>query len=505
MIGKIIKGRGFRGCLSYVLEKTGAEIIDTNMDGDSPRSLATEFSLSRQLRPMLNQVVCHVSLSLSPDEHLNNASWQQVIAQYLKDMDFSNNQYVAVKHTDTANHEHVHLVTSRVKMDGSVVSDSWDWTRSQKSIRKLEMDFGLASVPSSRTSDRQEETYRHIEKERISGKPTVKKQLANKISAALAYAKSLPDFIEQLNRDQIRVKVERDRDGKPRGIAYKFDGVRMSGSSVGKAYSLPRILKQLEISASEIVKPNIYNLKPHISQVIMEQIKAGMAMPQFIEQLQQSGVDAYVKYTRNKKVKGISYSFGDNSIQGNELGKEFSWGGLQKYLQVSYDPVRDMPIILEMQGSNSNVTSQESPHQASEGLPDSLFAELALELERLRSLQLPSPIQPKNVLENKISITPEHEDMDKAHLVAALCHQLLNELGADSFGERGKNSYRIQRSGDALTVENLRGDRQILLQVKGQEIEFANLSEFDIQQFEQAWQHRSQAQQQNIDSPAKIV
>jgi len=48
------------------------------------------------------------------------------------------------------------------------------------------------------------------------------------------------------------------------------------------------------------------------------------------------------------------------------------------------------------------------------------------------------------------------------------------------------------------------GDRQIILQVKGQEIEFANLSEFDIQQFEQACQHRSQAQQQSIDSQAKI-
>ncbi|MFN5818285.1 MAG: hypothetical protein ACK47D_19915, partial [Pseudanabaena sp.] len=177
-----------------------------------------------------------------------------------------------------------------------------------------------------------------------------------------------------------------------------------------------------------------------------------------------------------------------------ELGKEFSWGGLQKYLQVSYDPVRDMPIILEMQGANSKATSQESPPQASEGLPDSLFAELALELERLRSLQLPNPIQPENVIENKISITPEHEGMDKAHLVAALCHQLLNELGADNFGKIGKNSYSIQRSGDTLKVENLRGDRQIILQVKGQEIEFANLSEFDIQQFEQAWQQRSQLQ-----------
>jgi hypothetical protein len=488
MIGKIIKGSGFQGCLCYVMGKTGAVVIDTNMDGNNPYSLATEFSLSWQLRPKLGHTVCHIILSLSPDEHLNDVSWQKAIAQYLKEMGFTNNQYIAVKHTDQENHEHIHLVTSRVKMDGSVVSDSWDWTRSQKSLRKLEMDFGLASVPSSRTSDRQEETYRHIEKERTSGKPTVKKQLANKISAALAYTKSLPDFIEQLNRDQIRVKVERDREGKPRGIAYKYEGVRLSGSSVGKAYSLPRILKQLEISASEIVKPNIYNLKPHISQVIMEQIKSGMAMPQFIEQIRQSGVDAYVKYTRNKKVKGISYSFGDNSIQGNELGKEFSWGGLQKYLQVSYDPVRDMPIILEMQGANSKATSQESPPQASEGLPDSLFAELALELERLRSLQLPNPIQPENVIENKISITPEHEGMDKAHLVAALCHQLLNELGADNFGETGKNSYGIQRSGDALTVENLRGDRQIILQVKGQEIEFANLSEFDIQQFEQARQ-----------------
>jgi hypothetical protein len=496
MIGKIIKGRGFRGCLSYVLEKTGAEIIDTNMDGDSPRSLATEFSLSRQLRPMLNQVVCHVSLSLSPDEHLNNASWQQVIAQYLKDMDFSNNQYVAVKHTDTANHEHVHLVTSRVKMDGSVVSDSWDWTRSQKSIRKLEMDFGLASVPSSRTSDRQEETYRHIEKERISGKPTVKKQLANKISAALAYTKSLPDFIEQLNRDQIRVKVERDREGKPRGIAYKYDGVRLSGSSVGKAYSLPRILKQLEISASEIVKPNIYNLKPHISQVIMEQIKAGMAMPQFIEQLRQSGVDAYVKYTRNKKVKGISYSFGDNSIQGNELGKEFSWGGLQKYLQVSYDPARDLATILEMQSADRKVLnhSVDSFHQAEQGLSDSLLNELVVELEKQRSLKAPKTNQSENITKSEIPVNPEQDRIDHAQMVAAICHQLLNELGSDSFGEIDKNSYSIQRSGDALTVERLRGDRQIILQVKGEEIEFANLSELDIQQFEQAWQQRSQLQ-----------
>ena len=69
-------------------------------------------------------------------------------------MGFTNNQYIAVKHTDQENHEHIHLVTSRVKMDGSVVSDSWDWIRSQDVIRKLEKDFELESVPSSWESDR---------------------------------------------------------------------------------------------------------------------------------------------------------------------------------------------------------------------------------------------------------------------------------------------------------------------------------------------------------------
>jgi hypothetical protein len=127
------------------------------------------------------------------------------------------------------------------------------------------------------------------------------------------------------------------------------------------------------------------------------------------------------------------------------------------------------------------------------GLSDSFLNELVIELEKQRSLKS-TPRQSENVTKPEPIINPERGRSDSAQMVAAICHQLLNELGADSFGEVGQNSYGIQRSGDTLTVENLRGDRQIILQVKGQEIEFANLSEFDIQQFEQAWQQRSQLQ-----------
>jgi len=502
MIGKISKGSGFRGCLYYVLGRTGAEIIDTNMDGDSPRSLANEFAISRQLRPKLNQVVCHVALSLRPEEHLNNASWQIAIAQYLKEMGFTNNQYVAVKHTDKENHEHIHLVTSRVRMDGSVVSDSWDWTRSQDVIRKLEQNFGLAAVPSSWECDRQEQTKSQIDKELETGKATVKRQLADKIDTTLVNTTSLPDFIEQLNLEGIEVRVDRDRRGKPKGIAYKLDGVSMAGSSVGKAYSLPRILKRISSTPEQVIHPSVATIASHISQVIREQVKVGMTMPQLIEQLKHSGVDAHVKYTRTKKIKGISYSLGSNSIQGNELGKEYSWGGLQKYLQVSYDPARDRSIILEMQSADRNAVSQ--PMENLNGLSDSFLNELVVELEKQRSLQAPKLNQSENITKSEIPINPEQSRNDIAQMVAAICHQLLNELGTDRFGEMGKNAYGIQRSGDTLTVERLRGDRQIILQVKGQEIEFEQLSELDIRQFEQAWQYRSQVPQQSIDLQPKI-
>jgi hypothetical protein len=421
-------------------------------------------------------------------------------------MGFTNNQYVAVKHTDKENHEHIHLVTSRVRMDGSVVSDSWDWTRSQDVIRKLEQNFGLAAVPSSWECDRQEQTKSQIDKELETGKTTAKRQLADKIDAALVNTESLPDFIEKLNLAGIAVRVDRDRKGKPKGIAYKFDEVSMAGSSVGKAYSLPRILKRLSSAPEQSAHPSIATMASHISQFIREQVTSGMTMPQLIKQLRNSGVQTHVKYTRTKKIKGISYSLGNNSIQGNELGKEFSWGGLQKYLQISYDPDRDRSIILEMQSTDHKVISQLSDAlpQTEQVLSDGLLNELVIELEKLRSLKVPKPNQSEDTAKSEIPIAPEHSKIDHAQMIAAICHQLLNELGSDSFGEVGKNSYGIQRSGDTLTVENLRGDRQIILQVRGQETIFDSLSDLDIQQFEQAWQHRSQAQPRSLDSQAKI-
>jgi len=45
MIGKQIKGTGFRGCLNYVLGKKDADLIGGTMCGQTPEELAAEFAV----------------------------------------------------------------------------------------------------------------------------------------------------------------------------------------------------------------------------------------------------------------------------------------------------------------------------------------------------------------------------------------------------------------------------------------------------------------------------
>ncbi len=524
MIGKIIKGKSFKSCLAYVLRRPAIEIINMNVMGETATEIAAEFEMMQKLRPKLTRAVCHITLSISPNESLSDESWTQIIDRYFQEMGFTDNFFVAVKHNDK-NHEHVHLVTSRIRCDGTVVSDSWDMLRSQKVIRQIEQDFGLTPVKNSWESTRQAPTISQIHQEVETGIPTVKKQLAERIDRALANVTTLPTLLQQLELDGLEVKISRDRQNAPTGISYKLDGVSIAGCNVGSSYSLPKILKRLESKSNQqkdVVTSNhennekiekIINDKPniqkafdtfHIANAIEEKFKVGMTMPQFIEELKQSGIEAYVKFTRTNKIKGISYSIGSESIQGHELGKKYSWSGLQKYLQVNYDATRDNPLIKAMQSNDSKPVKQSvvSYQQDRQFVPENNLVEMVQEIERLRSLHPPEQIQKRVQLETENSdelLVQQQLLIRQVHRIAAICHEMLDELGTNYFGEEGKNNYRIERSGDRLTVQRLKGDLSVILEMSGDEIVYGNLHQMDIRRFENAWQLKQAQQQSSSD------
>ena len=217
MIGKQIKGTGFRGCLNYVLGKKGAYLIGGTMCGQTPEELAAEFTSARQLRPNLKVAVFHASLSVDRTEKLedsekNDQRWLAIAADYMKTMGFDNNQYTVVKHNDT-DHDHVHIVASRIRLDGSVVDDSWDYYRSQETIRQLEQNYNLEIVAPSWEEDKRSPTtgeHRHLQSK---GNKSVRVQLQDLIDEVTQDNPTMPEFVERLQQQGVEVQVRLTRTG----------------------------------------------------------------------------------------------------------------------------------------------------------------------------------------------------------------------------------------------------------------------------------------------------
>ncbi|MEG5025175.1 relaxase/mobilization nuclease domain-containing protein [Microcoleus sp. AT8-B5] len=252
MIGKQIKGTGFRGCLNYVLGKKDAALIGGTMCGQTPEELAAEFGIARQLRPNLKVAVFHATLSVDSTEKLedseeNDQRWLAIAANYMKAMEFDNNQYTVVKHSDTE-HDHIHIVASRVCLDGGVVDDSWDYYKSQETIRQLERNYNLETITPSWETDKRAQTTGERRQLKSKGNKSVRVQLQDLIDEVTQDNPSMPEFVERLQQQGVEVQVGLTRTGFSKGISYNLDGVALSGTQLGKAYTFCGLQKHRGVS-----------------------------------------------------------------------------------------------------------------------------------------------------------------------------------------------------------------------------------------------------------------
>ncbi|MBE9104294.1 relaxase/mobilization nuclease domain-containing protein [Nostoc sp. B(2019)] len=242
MIGKHIKGKSFRGLLNYLFGKDGARQIGGNMEGTNPRELAAEFGISRRLNPKVSRAVYHASLSLAHKESLDDDTWDEIAQKYLQAMGFDMNQYVVVRHTDRT-HEHIHIAASRIQLDGTTVSDSWDDRRSEAVIRKLEQEYNLQSVQPSWEKDKHSPTTGERRQLARTGEESVRVRLQRSLDQATHDHPTMPELIERTQQQGINVRVGYTRTGIVKGISYQLDGVAFSGTHLGKAYTFPGLQK----------------------------------------------------------------------------------------------------------------------------------------------------------------------------------------------------------------------------------------------------------------------
>lgn len=243
MIAKNIKGRGFRGVVDYVLRENKGFLLNTNMAGETPREFAQEFGAIRAYRPNLTKAVCHVSISLRPQESLTDQQWQEVAEEYLFKMGFTDNQYLVAKHTDT-NRQHIHIVVNRIGMEGQVVSDSHDYRRQEEIMRQLEHKYGLQPTPNSKSVGRKALTRGELEKALRTQKPPPKMLLQNMLDKYLQLPITVTELTTQLAQNGVEVKLNQASTGRISGISFALDGLAFKGSSLGKAYTWNNLQKR---------------------------------------------------------------------------------------------------------------------------------------------------------------------------------------------------------------------------------------------------------------------
>jgi len=238
MTADLVKGKGFRGALRYNLQKMeqlNATLLDTSFVRMNEHDVMKEVAMVRMQRPNLQKYFYHTSLNFPPEENLPDDKMLSIAKEYLEAMGFEQHQYAIFRHFD-ADHPHVHLLVNRIGYDGSLVSDSKDYARTENILRGLEKKYELAPVISSKQAQERATTKNELELVRRKNKPSSKQKLQILIKGITKNKPTTEEFIKALEKQGVNVLFNQASTGFVSGISFGYEGLLFKGAQLGQAY-----------------------------------------------------------------------------------------------------------------------------------------------------------------------------------------------------------------------------------------------------------------------------
>lgn len=246
MIGKIVKGRSFSGCIKYILDKQkDTRLLDAQgLRLKSKASIIRGFVAQAKLRPKLGISVGHISLSFSAEDKdkLSNEFLIKVTREYMQKMGIVNTQYIVAQHFDKE-HPHIHLCFNRVNNNGETISDSNDEYQSTKICRELTEKHGLHIA----------EGKEKVKQHRLKEPDKTKYEIHNAIKDAIPQCKNWDQLSDKLKKQGIDVKYKyKGQTNEKQGVIFTKNGYSFSGSKVDRMYSYSKIDAQLQLNENAI-------------------------------------------------------------------------------------------------------------------------------------------------------------------------------------------------------------------------------------------------------------
>ena len=261
MISVIYKKSDYLKTLKYILGKDDAEIVNTNMGELKPSLLNKQFLAVASLNESVKRRCTHIIISNAAQENISNIKYHQITKKFLQDLGYlptqelsiNTSQFVSVRHHDR-DHEHIHIVTSRIQHSGKSVNDSFDYFNAEVSITKISAQLGLEVTPVSNQAiasrlKQEFEINVKVNPERqksiklvhnLHQTLTSKQIIRLAIAEAIIGSPTVSTFIDRLETSDIAVLPKTQGD-KLLGLTYMHKDVKIAGYQVYKPYSWTKL------------------------------------------------------------------------------------------------------------------------------------------------------------------------------------------------------------------------------------------------------------------------
>lgn len=238
MIAKNIKGKSFKGCVSYVMNETAELLEAEGVWADNAKDMIRSFAMQRSGRKDIKQPVGHIPISFAPEdkERMTNDFMVQLAKEYMQEMGIKDTQYIIVRHHN-ADNEHLHIVYNRIDNNLKLISVNNDYKRNIKTCKKLKDKYNLTY---GKGKDR-------VKREKLNDPDKVKYYIYDAIKVVLPSCKVPADLRFSLKRYGIEIEYKYKRTtNEIEGVSFRYDNIAFKGSQIDRKFSFGNIKKVFE-------------------------------------------------------------------------------------------------------------------------------------------------------------------------------------------------------------------------------------------------------------------
>jgi len=356
MMAKITTGSSFGGALDYDRDKGGqnqkiatfldSSGVDMNYKPDGTpdpdmKAVVRSFEIQAAMNPKVSKPVVHIALTFKPEDkpRLTNDYMVKLARDYMREMGFTNTQYVIHLHEETRN-PHVHITLNRVDNDGKRISDSNELRRNAAVCKAITLKEGLtwgnSKVISEAKVNDKSERFRY--------------DVAKTVYQCLQQSSSLSQFQRETARNGIETTLKRSEStGKVIGITFKAKDAEgkehvFKGSKLGRELTAGAVLKSLgqtkmldrgagqELSLQE-------QEKIALRQTLFTCVANVRDIRDLPKETARFGIETHFKTNPNTgKIQGVTFTYKDfnghmQCIKGSAIDRQLSAGNILKMIE----------------------------------------------------------------------------------------------------------------------------------------------------------------------------